>query len=74
MNIEEILSYRFDHYHTNICLSIATFMNLVFGVELVLHFIVAGPKQMWKEKRVLYLELILQLFAIWAVYEWLFGG
>ena len=39
-------------------------LNVIFIVDLVINFAVLGPRTVWKEKKYLYFELLLQLASI----------
>ena len=39
----------------------AVFINFVFFVDLIANFLVLGPKNVWKEKGFMYIEVILQI-------------
>ena len=43
---------------------VAVVLNLVFVADLVVNFVVLGAKTIWKEKKYLYYELLLQVFGI----------
>ena len=42
----------------------AMIINLVFLVDLIANFIVLGPKNVWKEKGFMYIEVILQIAQV----------
>ena len=43
---------------------VAVILNLVFVVDLIVNFVVLGASTIWKEKKYLYYELLLQVFSI----------
>ena len=45
----------------------ALILTIIFLIDLLANFIVLGPKRVWKERRILVLEIILQL-VYWLSY------
>jgi len=46
---------------------LATLTNGYFFVDMVISFIVVGCKEVWRTKKILWLELVLQIFALRAI-------
>lgn len=43
---------------------LALFINAVYFLDMVMNFVVLGPKNVWKSKTLLYLELVVQALFI----------
>jgi len=41
---------------------VSLFVNVIFFIEMMAFFIVLGFKNVWKKKRVVYFELVIQIF------------
>ena len=47
---------------------LSSLINFIFIVDLVLNFVVLGPKNIWKEKKFIYFELFLQVASLlWII-------
>ena len=47
---------------------LSSLINFVFIIDLVLNFVVLGPKNIWKEKKFIYFELFLQVASLlWII-------
>jgi len=59
--------WQFDEFALIVVVSFC--INLVFVGDLVLNFVVLGPKNIFKEKKFIFFELALQVgILIWAIF------
>ena len=46
-------------------------LNLIFLVDMIFNFIVLGFQNVWKEKRVIYVELLIQLSSFYYFFNFI---
>lgn len=51
--------------------SCALLLNLIFLVDMIFNFIVLGFQNVWKEKRVIYVELLIQLSSFYYFFNFI---
>ena len=42
-------------------------VNGMFFIDMIANFIVIGPKKLWYNRKIIYLEVFLQLYSLWII-------
>ena len=42
-------------------------VNGMFFLDMIANFIVIGPKKLWYNRKIIYLEVFLQLYSLWII-------
>ena len=62
LTVDEGIEWKTENFH--IIAPIAIIINLIFLVDMVANFIVLRPKNVWKARKPVFFELILQIFMV----------
>ena len=62
LTADEGIEWKTENF--NIIAPVAILINLIFLVDMVANFIVLGPKNVWKARKPVFLELLLQVFMV----------
>ena len=62
---DQTLYWKFEHFVSISC--VAILLQMVFLVDMIINFSILGFRHVWKEKKVIYVELISQLVSVYYI-------